>query len=130
MISLILFTLGGFLNAVQDTLSDHWEYSIFKKWGWSKDFWHKGSSWQRKNWLPDWIPDAFTDGWHITKFFKLVAYGFAIVFYTPLWQIWVLPIWITDFLIIGMARNWTMSLFYHVILRDKKKEEEDARTNS
>ena len=121
MISLILFAFGGFLNAVQDTLADHWDGSIFAKCGWSKEFWHKGSSWQRKHWLPSWIPDAFTDGWHITKFLKLCAYGFAIVFYTPLWQIWILPIWMTDFIIMGMARNWKFSIFYNWILWKKNE---------
>ncbi|KKK85820.1 hypothetical protein LCGC14_2769380 [marine sediment metagenome] len=122
MTSLILFIVGGSLNAVQDTLADHWEESIFKKWGWDKEFWHKASSWKRKYWLPSWIPDAWTDGWHIIKFLKLVCYGLAIVFYQPLIQIWILPVWSTDFIIIGMGRNLTMSLFYYKILRVKKEK--------
>lgn len=113
--SLLFFIFGGFFNSVEDTLADHWAQSVFNHWGWSPGFWHKGESWTRKNTLPAWVPDALSDGWHIAKTLKLICYGLAVVFYVPLIQMFSIPVWITDFMIFGIARNIVFNLFYSKI---------------
>ena len=108
MITLILIALEGFFNSVMDTLKDHYSSSIFKNW--DEDFWNPAISWQNK--YKTWIPDAFTDGWHWVKLFDIVIILLAIVSYERIFEWWIL-----DFLLFGIIRNVSFSLFYNNLLR-------------
>ena len=116
MISLIFMFFEGFFNSVIDTLDHHYPTSIFKDW--NAYFWNPALSWEEKYELPDWIPDAFTDAWHIAKFFQIVCFLIAIVFYVPITGFFSMSILntVVDFLCLGILRNLTFKLFYDKIL--------------
>ena len=116
MISIIFIFLEGFFNSVMDTLDHHFSTSIFKNW--NPYFWNPSLSWKQKYELPDWIPDAFTDAWHISKFLQIVSFLIAIVFYAPITKFFDISLLNTtvDFLILGVLRNAVFIIFYTYIL--------------
>jgi len=98
-----------------DTLSHHYLTSIFANL--NEYFWNPSKSWKNKYELSDWIPDAFTDAWHIFKFFMIVFLIFSIVLFQPFsyWKIW----WadqIIDYFILGVTWNLTFNIFYNKLL--------------
>lgn len=107
MISLLLIALEGLFNSVMDTLTHHYPSSVFKNWG---DFWNPAVSWRNKYILPKWIPDVFTDGWHLVKLLHICSFLLAVVFYEAIFQWWIL-----DFLLLGIVRNLVFVLFYDKI---------------
>jgi len=98
-----------------DTLSHHYLTSIFVNL--EETFWNPAKSWKNKYELPDWIPDAFTDAWHIFKFLMIVSIIFAIVLFKPNEYI---SIWWIDqsinYLILGIVWNLVFMLFYDKLL--------------
>jgi hypothetical protein len=116
MISLIFMFFEGFFNSVMDTLDHHYSTSIFKDW--NPYFWNPALSWKQKYELPDWIPDTFTDSWHIAKFLQIISFLIAIVFYAPITGFFGIGTLNTavDFLCLGILRNLTFNLFYNYIL--------------
>ena len=116
MISLIFIALEGIFNSVMDTLDHHFSTSIFKNW--NPYFWNPSLSWKQKYELPGWIPDAFTDAWHISKFLQIVSFLIAIVFYAPITKFFGISLLNTtvDFLILGVLRNTVFTIFYTYIL--------------
>lgn len=67
----VLCLLAGLFNAGMDTMFHHWSASVFRFW--NPTFWDPKISWQRKYSLPKWVPDAFSDGWHIFKWLMLAC---------------------------------------------------------
>lgn len=69
VIKFALLVVAGLCNAVMDTLTHHWTNSVFAR----LDFkwWNPAFSWSNKYRLSKWIPDAFTDGWHLFKWLML-----------------------------------------------------------
>lgn len=62
------------MNAAMDSLDHNFDTSFAKNW--SETFWNPALSWKRKYIIPDWIPDAFSDGWHALKMLML---GFVMI---------------------------------------------------
>ena len=118
MLSIIFIAMEGFFNSVMDTLDHHFSTSIFKNW--NPYFWNPSLSWKQKYELPDWIPDAFTDGWHISKFLQIISFLIAVVFYIPTTHFFNINLLNTfiDFLILGVTRNLVFTIFYNYILAE------------
>lgn len=107
----ILFAMfSGVCIGVAETLDDHFDFSIFKKL--NPNFWDKNKAWKLKYFT--WIPDAFTDAWHIFKTIALFsgAFGYVYVRHSELepWQI---------ICALCYFYNWAFTLFYDVILIKK-----------
>lgn len=68
-LNLVFVFIACILNAGMDSLQSNFDTSFARNW--SKTFWNPALSWENKHKLPDWIPDAFTDGWHLLKMFML-----------------------------------------------------------
>ena len=95
MITIIFITLAAFFNALMDTLTFHYESSIFADYPKLKQFFDGYLSWRNKykNGNPldgrkffgsttflVWL----TDGWHLFKCAMLLCFAIAIVYYKPL----------------------------------------------
>ena len=106
MISLILFCFASMLNAVMDTLFDHFTTSIFRNL--NPDFWDPMVSWKHCNVIP--IIQYPIDAWHLMKSGMVIIICFSIVLYTPIINIYV------DFLIFGVLWNIIFNLFFNKIL--------------
>ena len=83
--SYLLFALSVTMNAVMDTLKDHYYESVFC--GLNKYFWNPTSSWQEKyKWKPIWfwstIGVVLTDGWHLAKALMLLFIIGSILFHS------------------------------------------------
>ena len=95
MITIIFITLAAIFNSLMDTLSFHYDISIFSKYPKLNYFFDARLSWRNKYknrsyrqgkaffgsttflvWL--------TDGWHLFKCSMLLCSAIAIVFYKPL----------------------------------------------
>lgn len=122
-LSYILVILAAVFNAVMDTLIHHHPTSVFKSH--KTGFWADAleTSWKNKYidgnpmkghkklfWIIN-VPDAFTDGWHLSKSLMIIALIASIVLYNPLFGIWI------DFFALGLTWNLTFNFFYNVILR-------------
>ena len=68
-LNLLFVFIACILNAGMDSLQSNFDTSFARNW--SKTFWNPKLSWENKHKLPEWIPDAFTDGWHLLKMFML-----------------------------------------------------------
>jgi hypothetical protein len=123
MLSYLLVILAALFNSVMDTLIHHHDTSIFKNY--KTGFWADAleTSWRNKYidgdptkghkklfWIIN-VPDAFTDGWHLSKSFMIVALIAAVVLYKPLINVYV------DFILLGCLWNLTFNLMYNYILR-------------
>ena len=117
MISLILILIFGITEAAKDILSFRYSQSVFYKY--KKEFWHPQFSWINKynesklacNKAPWYYLGLYkpryterfpfsttflvfiTDGWHFVKALSLFCLFGAIVFYTPIVNIWA-DVWI------------------------------------
>lgn len=67
----VLCISSGLFNSGMDTMKDHWSISVFRFW--NPKIWDPKISWQNKYSLPKWVPDAFSDGWHIFKWLMLAC---------------------------------------------------------
>lgn len=123
----ILFvSLGAIFNAMMDTVSHHFETSVFKKF--KTSFWNPQYSWMNKYkkmgkngidldkkrmlfWkIP--MPVQISDFWHMAKALMIVSISLAVVTYNSY-------TWWIDLLFVGYFWNITFSLFYDIILRRK-----------
>lgn len=68
-VNLLFILLACIMNAGMDSLRFSFDTSFARNW--SHSFWNPAISWENKYKLPEWIPDAFTDGWHLLKMFML-----------------------------------------------------------
>jgi len=68
-VNLLAVLIACILNAGMDSLQSNYSTSFARNW--SESFWNPYLSWENKHKLPEWIPDAFTDGWHLLKMFML-----------------------------------------------------------
>lgn len=68
-VNLLAVLIACILNAGMDSLQSNFSTSFARNW--SITFWNPMLSWKNKHKLPEWIPDAFTDGWHLLKMFML-----------------------------------------------------------
>lgn len=73
-VNLLFVFLACLMNAGMDSLQSNYSTSFARNW--SHSFWNPTISWENKHKLPEWIPDAFTDGWHLLK---MVMLGFLFI---------------------------------------------------
>jgi hypothetical protein len=130
LIPIVFYSLSGVLDAVMDTLKDHYSISIFTKF--NAKFWNPAYSWTNKYINNDKAqghvkfklfgisldyPDALTDAWHIAKvfreFFNILAIISAIYLHSNVIEA------IIFLSILGIIRNLCFNLFYNIILIKK-----------
>ena len=133
MISLIFILLSGLFDSIKDHCNHHWKWyedsklpiiqvevsSRLRKWisKFTNDpdyWWYQPISWKNKyegTWLEKLIVQV-SDADHFFKTLRIICWLLAIVFYIPIIEIWVIPVIITDFLILGVARNIIFNVFY------------------
>lgn len=109
ILSLILWSLAAALNALMDTLKDHFGVSIFKNL--NPEFWNPVVSWNKSyNLFGSWGGSRWIslDAWHISKFLMLGCLAGAVVTST-----------LTIPWIIGLSLIWGIifELFYSYLLK-------------
>lgn len=126
MISLVLVVLAAVCNAVMDVLQFHFRSSIFENY--NRKWWDPAISWKNKyeywdnylrkrkkinifNLLYINYPIFLTDAWHFFKSSMVVLLGLAIVFYTPVINIYI------DIILIGLVWNMFFLIFYKKFFR-------------
>lgn len=129
IIPIVLYSLSGIVDAAMDTLSHHFNTSIFSRL--DPYFWNPTVSWKNKyvdrDPTKDYIkwtiigfkvtkPVQITDAWHFFKFIREVFIALAICaagiigFMHGFW-------WSLSYLVLlGIVRNSAFSLFYNKIL--------------
>ena len=128
LLPIIFYSCSGILDAIMDTLKDHFAISIFSKL--NPIFWNPAVSWTNKyidydstkghrtfNFLGIKIntPDAFSDAWHISKFLRQ---GFNILAILSVMGLSVtLPYIAILFIALSIFRNLAFDIFYNKILR-------------
>jgi hypothetical protein len=95
MITIIFITIAAIFNSLMDTLSFHYNQSIFVDYPQLRQFLDVNHSWRNKYKNKDhrqgraffgsttflvWL----TDGWHLFKCAMLLCFAISIVFYKPL----------------------------------------------
>lgn len=130
MISIIFLAIAAALNAVMDTLKDHFDVSIFSTK--DKQFWDPMTSWKNKyvNLDPSEglvkkpLYTSYSDGWHLFKTSMIVFLCLSVSCYTP-FTAWIFGVGqniltiLADILVLGTVWNCTFSLFYDKILKKK-----------
>lgn len=121
MISLIFLSLSAICNAIMDTVSFHYEKSIFYKLS-NHKWWNPKISWNnkynqdstRKKWLWGLInkPVQVTDAFHFFKMLMIMFIVIAIVTYKGMNLWYYLPL-------SYIAWNGTFVLFYKYLLKKK-----------
>jgi hypothetical protein len=120
MLSLVFVLLASICNAIMDTISFHYEISIFNKsnpvyWNpqisWKNKYidWDNGNR-ERKRFLGIKIAPTFLDAWHLFKSMMIIFLALAIVLYEVYFDL------IIDFVAIGIIWNITFILFYNKLL--------------
>ncbi len=119
MISLIFVLLSAIFDSVKDHCSHHWQGSRLQRWvskltDYPDKWWYQSTSWKNKydGWWWQKLIVQISDADHFFKTLRIIAWLVAIVLYEPIIQIWVIPVMITDFLILGISRNIVFSIFY------------------
>ena len=95
MITITFITLAAIFNAMMDTVSFHYQESIFMGYPKFRQFLDANFSWQNKYKNRDYKQGRrffgsttflvwLTDGWHLFKCAVLLCFCIAIVFYKPL----------------------------------------------
>lgn len=122
LVSIILFALAGACNAVMDTVTHHYQKSIFNVRKYRMFWWNPEYSWRNKYHSGDpalgrrkWIfginyPVQISDAWHLFKTVMIFGIVGSVVSYQPIYQWWA------DIIIFGTAWNLTFSLFYNKLL--------------
>lgn len=119
MTSLIFLALSGLCNAIMDTITYHYDRSIFYELSGYK-WWNPKISWNnkynkdgtRKKWLWGLIkkPVQVTDAWHLFKMLMLIFIVVSIVTYKGMELWYFLPL-------SYITWNGTFVLFYRYILK-------------
>ena len=95
MITITFITLAAIFNAMMDTVSFHYQESIFMNYPKLRQFLDANFSWQNKYKNRDYKQGKkffgsttflvwLTDGWHLFKCAMLLCFAIAIVYYKPL----------------------------------------------
>jgi len=126
ILTIILFSISGFLNSLMDVIATKWNSSILSniknpriyKWtnplSWQNK-WKNGDYLQgEKFWGSSTIFVWTTDLWHFAKLFMLIILCSSIITYTPFINVWV------DALILFLTFTGTFQLFYGKILMKRK----------
>jgi hypothetical protein len=106
MISLLLICLAAFCNAVMDKLAWHFERSCFNDY--DPKFWNPNVSWKYAKFIP--FTKYRVDAWHLFKSAMIVLICLAIIFYSPMINIWI------DFLIFGILWNTVFNIYFNKAL--------------
>jgi hypothetical protein len=108
-IPILFILLAAFFKAVADTLTHHFDTSVFK-W-WDRRFWDASVSWQYAHYL---IGTKYKiDGWHLANSGMIICFCYAIVFHHSVIA------WYYEVGIAGTVFNLSFGLFYNLILRRK-----------
>lgn len=104
---ILFLIIAGFFKAVSDTLTHHYDTSIFK---W-KDarFWNPAISWQFAHYLK--FTKYKLDAWHISNSGMIIFFSLAVVFHHPHLK------WYYEILLAGSLFNLSFNIFYNHILR-------------
>lgn len=108
MISYLFLALASICNSIMDTLTHHFNYSIFKNK--NEEFWNPNESWKFVNFLP--FTKYRADAWHLLKSAMIIFICLAIVFADNLNMI--------DFILLGILWNIVFNVFYNHLLITKK----------
>lgn len=104
---LVLIGLAAFFKAVADTLDDHYDTSVFRKFPWQ--VWDANRSTQ--GFLP--FTKYKFDPWHVCNSLLIVCFMIIPFFYKPHFK------WYWELLIAGAVYNVIFGIFYSKILRRK-----------
>jgi len=132
IIPIIIYCLSGICDAIMDTLSHHYNISIFRDK--NQLFWNPLFSWKNKyvdgnpkNGLVKWKiftifvtkPVQLTDAWHFLKMMREIFNGVAIVLAGFITFHYGIILLLSYLLILGITRNFMFSLFYDRLLIKK-----------
>ena len=128
---ILFYCYSGAMDAVMDTLKDHFSVSIFKNL--NPQFWNPSVSWKNKYIDGDPnkghrkikvlgitfnYPDALSDAWHICKIlregFNILAVVSALII--PHITFTILGA-LSFILVAGILRNWSFNLLYNHLLK-------------
>ncbi len=111
MLSIILtaffILLAAFFKAVADTLTHHFDSSVFR-W-WDQRFWNAAISWQYPHYLK--FTKYKVDGWHLANSGMIVCFCVAVCLHHSALA------WYFEIPIAGTFFNLSLNLFYNKILR-------------
>jgi hypothetical protein len=107
ILSTFFICLAAFFKAVADTLTHHFDTSVFK---WKdRKFWDPDISWKYASYLK--FTKYKIDAWHLANSGMIIAFCAAIVTYkSHLWWGW-------ELLLAGTLFNLSFNLFYNKLLR-------------
>ncbi len=114
-IQFILIFIAGIGKGIMDTLQFHYSTSIF--YNINPQWYDPSISWTNK--LHTWLPDTFTDCWHLSQSLFLESIFIAIIIYTPIVKWNSQSLWWTkviDFLILRVVFGAAFVLCYNYIL--------------
>jgi hypothetical protein len=110
-VSIFFIALAAMFNAVMDTITHHYESSIFRLN--NRRFWDPSISWKFAKNFP--LTTMRMDGWHFAKVGMIWSAIAAVVFYKgPL--IPYIPQWL-DFFLLGGVWIVSFNVFYNKLLR-------------
>ncbi len=114
LIQFILVAIAGIAKAIMDTVQFHFSQCVLKG---INDQWFDASvSWKNK--YLTWLPDTFTDCWHLSQSFFIEGIFVAIILYKPIVK-FNKPNWfnaIIDFLILRGIFGVFFYVFYNYLL--------------
>lgn len=106
-IDLAIVVLAGAFKAVADTLTHHFDDSVFHKM--DPKFWNPEFSWKYADFLK--FTKYRLDAWHLANSGMIICFCIALAIHGHfLWWGW-------EFLIAGTVYNLSFNLFYNKILR-------------
>lgn len=111
MTTYILIFLAAFYKAVADTISHHFDTSVFKNMPFQ--FWNPNESYKYAPRIP--LTKYPVDAWHLSNSFMIICFICAAVFYDGQLK------WFWDILVLGIGFNIVFGLFYDYVLRRKPK---------
>ena len=138
IICLSLVFAAGLFNGTMDTLHFHYGNSVFPTkqgdtyLGKDIQFWNPSISWMNK--YKDWPSDrrpafpgaitwavAFTDGWHLLKYFMMSCYNLAIII--PIIYLYKFPRWIIFIAVVPLNLFFgaAFTIMYGYLLVKKNK---------
>lgn len=113
-LAISLVSIAAICSAVQDTVRDHWETSIFRKWK-HPDWWHSHWSYVKRR-REEGAITQLADAWHAAKTIKIGAWCalpavMLSVDYEPEWWGYV-----AVFMVLAAVWNLVFNLFYDRVL--------------
>lgn len=106
MLPILSLVLAAFFKAVADTLSFHYDRSVFK---WKdKRFWDPAISWKYVGFIK--FTKFRADAWHLANSGMIICFCLAAVLHSPIHQ------WYIELPAAGILFNLTFNLFYNKVL--------------